>query len=154
MENYLDGLLSALKHLDADRVSEVRRNFLAIQPLAHLHLEQEERVFYPEVRAAVPELLTQMEGQHQDIRETEQWLAELLASFPASPSERNLVELHRLGIEFHDAIQVHIVEEEDKLLALADSYLSELQQERLYAAMQAIAAPRAAPSGSEPSESA
>jgi len=139
METHLDGLLYALKHLHAERVRDIRKNFLEIQQLAHIHLEQEERVFYPAIRSAAPELLAHMDGQHQDIRQTEQCLDELLAAFPASPSDRDLVELRRCGIEFHDALQVHIVDEEDNLLKVADSCLSDRQQELLFAAMQETA---------------
>ena len=45
-------------------------------------------------------------------------------------------ELYHLGIELHDAVQVHIVDEEEHLLKLVDKQLSSEQQRSLLAAMQ------------------
>ena len=140
METYLDSLLEALKHLSADRVVGIRRDFLGIQRLARLHFDQEERVFYPAVRSLAPQVLSQMDEEHEVIRQTERYLGELLGSFPVPPTQRDLGELHRLGIEFHDAIQVHIIDEEDQLLKPADRLLSSPEQQRLAAAMLQIAA--------------
>lgn len=139
IETHLDGLLDALKHLGAERVEDVRLNFREIQRLAGRHMEQEERIFYPEIRSLAPDVLSRMDKQHEDIRHTERCLADLLASFPAAPSDRDLTELYRLGIEFHDAVQVHIVDEEERLLKLVDPLLSEPQQEHLLTAMKQIA---------------
>ena len=61
-------------------------------------------------------------------------------SFPTSPVQRDLDELHRVGIEFHDAIQVHIVDEEDQLLKLADTLFSSTEQQRIAAAMVQVEA--------------
>ena len=139
METHLDGLLDALKHLGAERVGDVHRSFREIQRLAGRHMEEEERVFYPAVRSLAPDILCHMDRQHEDIRETERCLDDLFRSFPAPPSDRDLTELYRLGIEFHDAVQVHIVDEEEQLLKVVDPRLSPQQQERLLAAMKQMA---------------
>ena len=139
IELHLDDLHDALKHLSPERVQSVRQSFRALQRLARLHMEQEERIFYPTLRSSAADLLAHMDRQHSDIRQTEHCLAELLDSFPAPPTERDFTELYRLGIEFHDAIQCHIVEEEDHLLKLADEQLSSLQQQHLLTEMQKLA---------------
>lgn len=144
IEAHLDRLLHALKHLDAGQVSTIRRSFQEIQRIAPVHFQMEEGVFYPALRSMAPDLLSKMDQQHSDVRETEQCLANLLSSFPESPSERDLVELFRLGIEFHDAVQCHIVDEEDHLLKYADSKISEDQQQHLFAEMQKVHSPESA----------
>ena len=138
IETHLDRLLHALKHLSADQVSEIRRSFQQIQRIAQVHFQQEEGIFYPALRLMAPDLLSKMDQQHEDVRETERCLGDLLSTFPETPSNRDLVELFRLGIEFHDAVQCHIVEEEDHLLQYADSKIPDEQQHLLFAAMQKI----------------
>ena len=145
IETYLDSLILALKHLTTDRVAGIRQDFLAIQRMASVHFEKEERIFYPEVRPKAPVLLAQMDQEHETVRETERGLSELLGMIPESPVQRDLDELHRVGIEFHDAIQVHIVDEEDQLLKFADSVLSSSEQQRIAAAMLQIATDMALP---------
>lgn len=140
METHLDGLLEALKHLSSDRVAGIQRDFLEIQRLARVHFEQEETVFYPQVRSLVPQILDKMDEEHEVVRQTERYLEELLGSFPVSPAPRDLGELRRLGIEFHDAIQVHIIDEEDQLLKVADHLLSGPEQQHLAVRMLQIAA--------------
>ena len=140
IETYLDNLIQALKHLTADQVAGIRENFLAIRSLESIHFEQEELVFYPELRPKLPEILALMDREHEAVRETERSLDELLQSIPSSPVQRDLDELHRVGIEFHDAIQVHIVDEEDQLLKVADDLLSSSEQQRLAADMLQVAA--------------
>ena len=136
IETHLDRLLHALKHLNAGQVSEIRRSFQGIQQIAQIHFQQEEGIFYPALRSMAPDLLSKMDQQHEDVRETERCLGDLLAIFPEAPSERDLVELFRLGIEFHDAVQCHIVDEEDHLLKYADSKIPDEQQQLLFAEMQ------------------
>ncbi|MBI1954888.1 MAG: hemerythrin domain-containing protein [Acidobacteria bacterium] len=139
IEAHLDRLLHALKHLSADQVSDIRRSFQGIQQIAEIHFQQEEGIFYPAMRSMAPDLLSKMEQQHEDVRETERCLGDLLSTFPETPSDRDLVELFRLGIEFHDAVQCHIVDEEDHLLQYADSKIPDEQQQRLFAEMQRCA---------------
>ena len=138
-EKHLDSLLEALKHLNAERVADIRRDFAALQKPSHVHFEQEERIFYPAVRTLAQLVLAQMEEEHSTVRETEQGLEEMLADLfemlPETPTQRDLGELYRLGIEFHDAVEVHIVDEEDYLLTLADRVLSSDQQQDLAAGM-------------------
>ena len=135
METHLDSLLAALKQLGADRVGDIRRDFLAMQRLADIHFDQEERVFYPAVRSIAPQTLVTMDEQHEVVRQTERGLGEFLESISLSPTRRELDELHRLGIEFHDAIQMHIIDEEDQLLKTADKVLTGAEQQRLAAQM-------------------
>ncbi|MBI3694793.1 MAG: hemerythrin domain-containing protein [Acidobacteria bacterium] len=138
IEEHLDPFLHALLHLTPERVGEIRRHFEEIRRLAGPHFEKEEGVFYPRLRPQHPELLAQMDNEHETTRLTERYLGELLASLPEAPGERDLTELHRLGIEFHDAVQTHIVAEEDYLLELADQVLSESEQQVLRARMQEV----------------
>ena len=56
-------------------------------------------------------------------------------------------ELYRLGVEAHDAVQVHIVDEEDSLLKLIDQHLSSEQQKSLLAALQGGVMEEQRPSG-------
>lgn len=135
IEVHLDGLLAALLQFSADRLPEVRRRFLEIRALAAPHFEMEETVVYPRLRASLPELLARMDEQHAHIREVEHYLAELLGGLADLPTTRELGEVRRLGIEFHDAIQHHIVEEENDLLRIADAELSAEEQQRLFGQM-------------------
>jgi hemerythrin-like domain-containing protein len=139
MEKHLDALLDALKHLSAERVAEIRRDFAELEKLAEIHFDQEERVYYPRVRALAPQVMDLMEEQHGVVRETERGLHELLESFSDPATQRSLDELHRIGIEFHDAVEVHIIDEEDQLLKLADRMLTTEEQIALAAAMRKVA---------------
>jgi hemerythrin-like domain-containing protein len=128
-----------LKHLGAERVAGIRRDFAAMEKLAEVHFEQEERVYYPHVRALAPKVMELMEEEHGVVRETERGLHELLESFSDPVTQRSLDELHRIGIEFHDAVEVHILDEEDQLLKLADRTLTSEEQAALAAAMRQVA---------------
>jgi len=136
VEGHLDILLDALQHLSAERVGDVSRSFGEIHRLVSVHLEEEELVFYPAIQPYAGDLLPNMLEQHNEIREADRYLGELLSEFPMPPTTRDIGELYRLGIELHDAIQVHIVDEEEHLLKLVDERLSSEQQEQLFAAMQ------------------
>lgn len=145
IEKHLDSLLDALKHLSAGRLPEIRRDFAAIQKLSQLHFAQEEQVFYPAVRPLAPQVLAQMDDEHAAVRETEQGLEEilreLLESISEPPTARHLGELYRLGIEFHDAVEVHILDEEDYLLKLVDRLITSAEQQNLAAAMLRVEGP-------------
>ena len=136
VEDHLDGLLDALKHLSLERVRDVNRSFGEIRRLVSAHLEEEERVFYPAIEPFADYLLPEMLRQHDEIRETSRYLEDLLVGFPEVPTSRDMEEMYRLGVEAHDAVQVHIVDEEDSLLKLADEHLSSEQQRDLLTAMQ------------------
>src|ERR1019366_5179190 len=99
-----------------------------MEKLAEIHFELEERVYYPRVRALAPQVMELMEEQHRVVRETERGLRELLDSFSDPATQRSLDELHRIGIAFHDAVEVHIIDEEDQLLKLADRMLTTEEQ--------------------------
>ena len=141
VEDYLDTLLYALKHLSLERMKDIRHAVENIWRLVGAHMNVEERVFYPAIRPLGEELLPNMLKQHDEIREADRYLEELLAEFPEQPTDRDMGELYRLGIELHDAVQVHIVDEEEHLLKLVDRQLSNQQQQSLWAAMQAASAP-------------
>ena len=138
IESHLDPLLDALQHLTAARVAEVRRHFEAIRSIARVHFRREEEIFYPRLRSADSHLLGEMDEQHEDTRQAERDLEELLARLPPAPGERDFTELHRLGIFFHDFVQTHIIAEEERLLTLADETLRPADQEALFAEMQKL----------------
>jgi hypothetical protein len=138
MEKHLDRLLEALLHMSPALVSDVRATMAELQRLEVLHFEKEESLFYPSLRPAFPDLLAQMDLQHEDIREVEQHVAELLSNPPGLPELRWLEELRRSGIELHDRIQHHIVDEEDQLLRLADGHLTVEDQQKLTGAFEEI----------------
>jgi hemerythrin-like domain-containing protein len=106
-----------------------------IRRLATIHFEKEEVIFYPSLRPALPELLAQMDQQHEEVREVEHHVVALLSDPPANPDSRWMNELRLLGTELHDLIQHHIVAEEDDLFRLAESRLSAEDQKRLAAEM-------------------
>ena len=138
IEEYLDRLLAALSPICPERVSDIRSAVESLQRLEALHFEKEESLFYPMLRPAFPDLLAQMDLQHQDIREVERQVAEMLADTPEIPEQRWLDELRRSGAELYDRIQHHIVDEEDQLLRLAESHLTPDDQEKLASAFKKI----------------
>lgn len=138
MENHLDALMAAVSPLTADRVPAVERSVAAIRQLSAVHFAREEGIFYPRLRTAIPDLLAQMDEQHEHVREVEQHVADMLASRPHDPDDRWLWELRAAAIEFHDWIQHHIVDEEDHLLRLAEKELSPAEQEELASRMSAL----------------
>jgi hemerythrin-like domain-containing protein len=138
MEEYLDRLLDALSHISPALVSDICSTMTNLQRLEALHFEKEESLFYPKLRPAFPDLLAQMDLQHQDIREVEQHVAGMLADAPELPKVRWLDELRRSGAELYDRIQHHIVDEEDQLFRVADTYLTPDEQETLTSAFKKI----------------
>ena len=150
VENHLDHLLDALKHLSPERVGDVSRSSREIHRLVSAHMEVEEQVFYPALQSMVEDLIENLLKQHDQIRESDRYLEELLSGFPELPTARDTEELYRLGIEFHDAVQVHIVDEEEQLLKRVDEHLSSEQQRSLLAAMQRGSPEREPKPGSEP----
>jgi len=138
IEGHLDPMLEALQHLTPEAVGEVRRHFQAIQSIARVHFRREEEIFYPRLRTVDPHLLEEMDGQHEDTRQADRDLEELLAGLPAVPSERQFTELHRLGIFFHDFVQTHILAEEEHLFTLADEEMRPEEQQALCSEMQQV----------------
>jgi iron-sulfur cluster repair protein YtfE (RIC family) len=138
IEERLDTLLSALLHLTPDLLPGIRDTFGQLRALAAIHFQKEEEIFYPKLRPLASDLLARLDGQHEEVRELEGHLAELLADPPPAPDARWLNELRSLGIEFHDRIQHHIVDEEDQLFRLAGDCVGSLEQERLAKAMERI----------------
>jgi len=136
VEIQLDQLLDAVKHPTEDIVSDLRRALAGVQRLLQPHFEKEEGVVYPYVRAQLPELLSQLDEQHEYAREVEGHLVELLEAVQGAPNERQRDELVRFATELYDVIQHHIVDEEDQLLRLADSMLSQEEQTSLTAKMK------------------
>ncbi len=136
VEAELDQLLHAVKHPADGIVSDLRRALAGVQRLLQPHFEKEEGVVYPYVRPQLPELLSQLDEQHEYAREVERHLAELLDAVQGAPNERQSAELVRFATELYDVIQHHIVDEEDQLLRLADSMLSQEEQTALAAKMK------------------
>jgi len=140
VEIELDQLLLAVKHPADDIVSDLRRALAGVQRLLQPHFEKEEGVVYPYVRSQLPELLSQLDEQHEYAREVERHLAELLNAIQGAPNERQRAELVRFATELYDVIQRHIVDEEDQLLRLADSMLSQEEQAVLAVKMKDLEA--------------
>jgi len=138
IEVYLDRLLAALQDPRPEGIPGIRSIVDEIQRLRAIHFEKEENLFYPKLRTALPELLDQMDGQHELIREVEMHVTGMLADPPQHPDPRWLHELRLVGIEFHDHIQHHIVDEEDHLFRLAEDQLTAEEQAALERGMVAV----------------
>ena len=82
IEQHLDILLVALLHLTPERIPEIRATVCQLQDLAALHFEKEEKIFYPRLRPQAAGLLDRLDQQHEEVRELERYLAELLAEPP------------------------------------------------------------------------
>ncbi len=135
VEAQIDRLLETAKHPGADFVTQVRLALSAIQDLSRSHFQEEEEVLYPFLRPCWPDLLAQLDEQHDYAREVERHLEELIASVAGFPDERQIAELVRFSVELCDVLQHHIVEEEDQLLRLADASLSPEEQAALASRM-------------------
>jgi hemerythrin-like domain-containing protein len=138
IEMVLDRLLTTVKHPGEGMALQVRDIFAEIQRLMEPHVHKEENVFYPYLRAAFSELLAEMDEQHEYIAEVTAGIDELTGLAGKGLTERQLLELIRLSMELFDAIQHHIVEEEDRLLRLADLHLSVVEQDCLAARMEGL----------------
>jgi hypothetical protein len=88
------------------------------------HLRHDHRQMEEYLRPAFPDLLSKMDLQHEDVRELDHLVSELLPDPPEFPEARWADELRRPCIELHDRIQHHIVDEEDQLFRLADRDLT------------------------------
>jgi hemerythrin-like domain-containing protein len=138
VEVQIDQLLYTVKHPAGDIVSNVRRALSGVQFLSQSHFQKEENILYPALRSQLPELLSLLDEQHEYAREVEGHLIELIESIEGAPDERQLAELIRFSTELYDVIQHHIVDEEDQLLRLADSSLSQEEQTSLAARMKEL----------------
>jgi hemerythrin-like domain-containing protein len=138
VEVQIDQLLYTVKHPAGDIVSNVRRALSGVQFLSQSHFQKEENILYPALRSQLPELLSLLDEQHEYAREVEGHLTELIESIEGAPDERQLAELIRFSTELYDVIQHHIVDEEDQLLRLADSSLSQEEQTSLAARMKEL----------------
>src|SRR5262245_37178380 len=138
IEGRLDILLAALQRLAPELIPQIQATVRELQDLAAIHFEKEEKIFYPWLRPLASSLLVRLDQQHEEVRELERHLVELLMEPPQPPEVRWLDELRSIGIEFHDRIQHHIVDEEDQLFRLAGDRLTGEDQESLARAMEAI----------------
>lgn len=138
IEKHLDVLLAALLRLTPELIAEIQATVRKLRDLAAIHFEKEEKIFYPKLRPLASDLLDSLDRQHEEVRELERYLVELLAEPPQAPEARWLNELRSFGIEYHDRIQHHIVDEEDQLFRLARKVLSGPDQENLAKAMDEI----------------
>lgn len=98
-------------------IAEAQAAVRDIRRLYSIHFEKEEVVFYPSLRPTFPDLLAEMDQQHDDVREVAQHVGDLLSDPPPTPESRWLNDLRLFGTELYDLIQHHIVEEEDQLFA-------------------------------------
>lgn len=137
IEERLDALLAAILHLTPELIPNIQATVRDLQDLAAVHFQKEETIFYPKLRPLLADLLDSMDRQHEEVRELERHLAELLSEPPQTPESRWLNELRSFGIEFHDRIQHHIVDEEDQLLRVAEELLTTDEQDSLAKAMEA-----------------
>jgi hemerythrin-like domain-containing protein len=138
IEEYLDTLLNALLNLAPERIPEIQAVVRSLQQLSAIHFAKEEEIFYPKLRPMAADLLASLDAQHEEVRELEWHVTELLAEPPQTPDSRWLNELRSLGIEFHDRIQHHIVDEEEHLFRLAGERLSLEDQTVLESAMARV----------------
>ena len=136
IEDQLDLLLDALLHLAPERIPAIATAVGEIRRLSAVHFEKEERIFYPRLRPMAAGLLASLDLQHEEVRELERQVAGLLEEPPEDRGDRWMNELRSFGIEFHDRIQHHIVDEEEQLFRLAGDRLSRADQEDLAAAME------------------
>jgi hemerythrin-like domain-containing protein len=138
IEDLIDQLLATARALGRERPSKLRDILALLQPLVAAHFAKEEKVLYPRLRSELPDLLARMDEQHEHAREIQKALGETLESVQDRSAERELSELRRFAIELHDALQHHIVEEEDQLLRLADERVGVAEQDRLAEEMSRI----------------
>jgi hemerythrin-like domain-containing protein len=138
IEDHLDTLLHALLNLAPERIPEIQAAVRSLQDLSAIHFAKEEEIFYPKLRPMAAELLASLDAQHEDVRELERHVTDLLAEPPQNPDSRWWNELRSFGIEFHDRIQHHIVDEEDHLFKLAGERLSLEDQKALESAMARV----------------
>lgn len=138
IEERLDILLAALLRLTPELIPEIQGPYARFKILPLSISKKRRRIFYPKLRPLLSDLLDRMDVEHEEVREVERYLAELLAEPPQTPDSRWLNELRSFGIAFHDRIQHHIVDEEDQLLRLAEDLLTAEDQESLAAAMSAL----------------
>ena len=138
IEERLDRLLASLLNLTPERIPEIQATVGELRDLAAIHFAKEEQIFYPKLRPMAGDLLASLDVQHEEVRELERHVAELLADPPQDPDSRWLNELRGFGIEFHDRIQHHIVDEEDHLFRRAGERLVLEDQESLARAMEGV----------------
>lgn len=136
VEVQIDRLLHAVKHPTANLVAEVRQILSEIQCLSQPHFEKEENVLYPYLRSQFPQLLAELDEQHEHARELERHLLGLVECADDTPSKRQAEEVAHYGAELCDVIQHHIVSEEDEFLRLADATLSPEEQASLAVKMK------------------
>ncbi|MGA3259540.1 MAG: hemerythrin domain-containing protein [Bryobacteraceae bacterium] len=92
-------LLAALQQLGPALIAEAQAAVRDIRRLSSIHFEKEEVVFYPSLRLAFPDLLTEMDHQHDEVREVEQYVGDLLSDPPLTPESRWLNDLRLFGAE-------------------------------------------------------
>ena len=144
IEVYLDRLLAALQSLGPELITEAQAAVRDIRRLSSVHFEKEEVIFYPSLRPAFPDLMAQLDRQHDEVREVQQHVEELLSDPPPTPDTRWLNDVRLFGTELYDLIQHHIVGEEDQLFRLAESRLTAEDQERLSVEMMKVHSPPSA----------
>ncbi len=92
-------LLAALQQLGPALIAEAQAAVRDIRRLSSTHFEKEEVVFYPSLRLAFPDLLAEMDHRHDEVREVEQHVGDLLSDPPPTPESRWLNGLRLSGTE-------------------------------------------------------
>jgi hemerythrin-like domain-containing protein len=138
MEVYLDRFMAALQRPVPELIAEIQTAVRDIRRLSSIHFEKEEVIFYPSLRSAFPDLMAQLDRQHDEVREVEQHVGDLLSEPPPTPDSRWPNDVRLFGTELCDLIQHHIVEEEDQLFRLAETRLTPEDQERLTVEMRKV----------------
>lgn len=124
IEEALDALIEALHGGDAPAALE---RFRAAWRWAEPHLEAEEQVLFPAVRAGFGKLVAKMEEQHAQVRE----LAAALEQAGADAAD-----FLPLGRRFHALLQHHLIEEERDLVTLAGRFLEAPIERELVEALE------------------
>lgn len=122
IEEALDALIEALRDGDALAALEL---FRAGWRRAEPHLEAEEQVLFPALRAGFGKLVAKMEEQHAQVREA----ATALEAAGAA-------DFIALGKRFHALLQHHLIEEERDLIALAGRFLEGRSERELIEALE------------------
>lgn len=124
IEASLDRFLKAFHLPFPQLVAEAQSAVQDMCRLSPIHFEKEEGTLYPRFRPLFPDLLAELDQQHEDVREVERHVVDLLADPPPAPDARWLNDVQLFGTELCDRIQHHIVQEEDQLFRLVETKLA------------------------------
>lgn len=143
----LDTLAASLGRRDADTPARLAASIEFLQ--AHLlpHAHAEEAALYPVVEQALgaPGATATMVADHRDIARRIEALAATARDVDAGPPSAEQTESLRAQLYGLSAIlQLHFAKEEEVLLPILDTHLSDDQARDLFAAMADVAHPDSA----------